>query len=115
MQKFFSDVYSKDWGKVIFWLIFPLVAFFGSQAIIAVIIRAVVFLSVGGNNELVAQIMQNNTTTGFYIVVSFLVTSIIAYFVPQKLLSKKFTPDDLGAQKGLMSHLVLWGYLSHFL
>lgn len=101
MQKFFSDVYSKDWGKVIFWLIFPLVAFFGSQAIVAVIIRAVVFLSVGGNNELVAQIMQNNTTTGFYIVVSFLVTSIIAYFVPQKLLSKKFTPNDLGAQKDL--------------
>ena len=115
MQKFFSDVYSKDWGKVIFWLIFPLAAFFGSQAIVAVIIRAVAFLSVGGNNELLAQTMQNNMTTGFYIVVSFLATSMIAYFIPQKLLSKKFTPDDLGAQKDLMSHSVLWGYLSRFL
>ena len=26
---------------------------------------------------------------------------MIAYFIPQKLLSKKFTPDDLGAQKDL--------------
>lgn len=101
MRKVFSDVYSKNWGKVIFWLIFPLAAFLGAQFLVAAIIKFIIFVAAGGKGELTTQIMQNNITTGFYIITSFLITSVIAYFIPQKLLSKKFTPDDLGAQKDL--------------
>lgn len=101
MQKVFLEIYSKNWGKIIFWIIFPLAAFFGAQFIVAAIIKIIVFLAAGGKDELITQIMQNNITTGFYIITSFLITSVIAYFLLQKILSIKFTPDDLGAQKDL--------------
>ena len=101
MRKAFLEIYSKNWGKIIFWIIFPLAAFFGAQFIVAAIVKIIIFLAAGGKDELTTQIMQSNITTGFYIITSFLITSVIAYFLPQKILSIKFTPEDMGLQKDL--------------
>ena len=115
MQKVFLEIYSKDWGKIIFWIIFPLAAFFGAQFIVAAIIKFIIFLAAGGKDELITQIMQNNITTGFYIITSFLITSVIAYFLPQKLLSIKFTPEDIGLQKDLTWIDIVLGTLGLFI
>lgn len=115
MRKAFLGIYARNWGKIIFWIIFPLVAFFGSQFIVAAIIKIIVFLVSGGKDEIVTRIIQNNITTGFYIITSFLVTYVIAYFIPQKLLSIKFTPEDMGFQKDLTWIDIVLGILGLFI
>lgn len=92
---------SKNWFKIVFWIILPVVSHFLSAYVSAVAIR-LTLLPFFWNNEIgYKNILSSTTVTFAYSLLMFVVMLALMYFVSKKMFRYKFSKEDLGISKAL--------------
>ena len=114
IQKKAEKKLSKKSFKLIFWSIFPLISYFVTSYLSAVIIKVSLTLIFWDNGAGYQNAISNTITTTVYSVLFFSLMLAIIYFIPVKIFKQKILKDDI-ALKGLITWqdlgLAIFGFI----